>query len=49
MHVLFMSGYGASTDREPVGAGVEPPLLRKPFTAPALLGAVEAALTSGRG
>jgi PAS domain S-box-containing protein len=49
MRVLFMSGYGASTDREPVVAGAEPPLLRKPFTAPALLGAVEAALTSGRG
>ena len=47
MRVLFMSGYGPSTDREPIGTGAEPPLLRKPFTAPVLLGAVHAVLAAG--
>jgi two-component system cell cycle sensor histidine kinase/response regulator CckA len=44
LRVLFMSGYGATTDGEPIGTVGEPPLLRKPFTAPALLSAVHDAL-----
>jgi two-component system cell cycle sensor histidine kinase/response regulator CckA len=47
LRVLYMSGYGANTEREPVVAAIEPPLLRKPFTAPVLLAAVQAALTTG--
>ena len=46
LRVLYMSGYGANPERDSDDdGGEEPLLLRKPFTAPELLAAVQAANT----